>query len=84
MNPEYAKGYRAGLRRKRKAISDEQQAAKEKAFWQRAFVAVLPEAMTAEGWKRAEKPIFGVEDRVNLAADFATSALMHARRFGRL
>lgn len=70
----YSKGYTAGKRRKEKLITREQIKAQQQQFIDRAFIAALPAAMDVQGWKRGEKPITSLEDRVQLAADFAREA----------
>ncbi len=77
-NRGYSMGYAAGKRRKERDIAREVTKKKHDAFWQRAFLAAIPAALTAEGWKRGEKPITMLEDRVRLAADVADEAVKHA------
>lgn len=63
----YQNGYRAG----KKALHNDDN-------WNRAFLAVLPACVNAEGWERNENgkktKIRGVYDRVRLASDFADAA----------
>lgn len=75
----YSKGYQAGKKRKYKEETYEQRKRKEDAFWQRAFIAALPAAFAADGWKRGEKMITRLEDRVRLAAETADHSLVTAR-----
>jgi hypothetical protein len=49
------------------------------AFWNRAFLAALPECITVNGWTKGEKPINDVSSRTALAATFADEALKHFR-----
>lgn len=79
----YAKGYQAGHRRAKREQSIEARRAKDNALWQRLFVAAIPAAVKAEGWKFGEKPIVNVEDRVKLAKSFADEAFAAAKREGR-
>lgn len=74
----YSLGYAAGKRRKEQDVTKEAMRKKRDAFWQRAFLAALPAAFAAEGWKRGEKPITGLEDRVRLAAEVADEAAKRA------
>lgn len=74
----YSRGYNAGKKRKEKAVSRENQMRKKHAFWQRAFLAALPVAMTQDNWKRGDKPIVSVADRTKLATEIADEALNHA------
>lgn len=71
----YQRGYAAGKRRKARTISAEARLREERAFLDRAFLAALPAAIEAQGWKRGEKPITTLKDRVSLAVDFAREAL---------
>lgn len=68
----YQKGYRAG---KKDRHSEDN--------WNRAFLAVLPACVNAEGWERTEHgkktKITGVYDRVRLAADFADTAAVRMK-----
>lgn len=75
----YSQGYAAGKRRKAKEITYETKMAKERAFWQRAFIAALPAAFEAVGWTRGETKIASLEDRMRLARDAADEALKLAR-----
>ena len=70
----YSRGYQAGRRRKKTDVSAEQRVQRREAFRQRAFLAALPFAMAAQGWKRGEDPIRSVSDRVRLAKDVADEA----------
>ena len=74
---DYQKGYAAGRRKRSRDNADT-------ALWQRAYVAALPAAMAMEGWKKGEKPITGLSDRVKLARDIADEALKQARLAGRV
>ena len=80
----YNKGYNAGRQRRCKAITDEQRQRKENAFWQRAYIAAIPAAISAQGWVRGDKPINSVPDRMSLAAEFADAALTEAKYSGKL
>lgn len=71
----YQRGYNAGQRRKARAISQEKLAARREAFRQRAFLAALPACIAAQGWKRGDKPINSMNDRVGLAWDAADDAM---------
>ena len=80
----YGKGYAAGRRRAVNQIATEQRARRDDIFWQRAFFATLPSCVNAEGWTRDTKPISTLVARVELAADFADSALLVVRRKNRI
>jgi hypothetical protein len=55
----------------------------DREFWQRAFLAVLPTAMTVQGWTLGQKKISTGEDRMRLAAAWADTAAHEERiRFG--
>lgn len=73
----YGRGYQAGKRKKSKDITQEARMRKENAFWQRAFLAALPAAFSAQNWTRGEKPITSLADRVRLAAETADEAMKH-------
>jgi hypothetical protein len=54
----------------------------DKDFWERAFIAVLPTAMTVQGWKFGEQKISSGDDRSRLAAFWADDAVLeHRARF---
>ena len=80
LQAEYHKGYRAGLRRKVRELSAEEQRRRENAFWQRAFIAAIPATMQVLGWKRGTADISGLTDRMVLASEAADEALKLARR----
>lgn len=79
----YAKGYQSGQRRAKRERSMEASRAKDNALWQRLFVAAIPAAVKAEGWKFGDKPILNVEDRVKLALFIADEAFAVAKSEGR-
>lgn len=74
----YSKGYAAGKRRKQGQIYSEARKRKMDAFWQRALIAALPAAFSAQNWTRGDKPIETLDQRVRLAADVADEALKRA------
>lgn len=76
----YAKGYTAGQRRLQKTITREEQQREQQQFLDRAFFAILPAAMNAQGWKFGDKPITSTKDRVTLAAHWAEEALRQRPR----
>lgn len=67
----YSKGYAVGKRRQ--ALQR-----KNGAFWQRAFLAALPAAIASQGWKRGNKPLTKLPDKVQLAAEAADEAMKYA------
>lgn len=74
----YARGYAAGRVRKIKDADRDAERRKRDAFWQRAFIAVLPSVVLAKDWKRGDTPILGVPDRIRLATEIANEALSAA------
>lgn len=79
MGAEYAKGYAAGRKRKIKDLQAVDVRKRNDAFWQRAFLAVLPAVVGVSGWTRGKSEILNLEDRVRLAKDFADTALIVAQ-----
>jgi hypothetical protein len=75
----YRKGYAAGKRRADKETTREQFQQQQQEFLERAFLAALPQCVSVGGWKRGDKPITNLEDRVDLAWDFAEMALKKKR-----
>ena len=71
----YSKGYRAGEKRKQREISAEVARREEQALLDRAFFAVLPTAMTVQGWSYGTVQITSVSDRIKLAKEWAVSAI---------
>lgn len=71
----YSKGYAASVRRKQRKVSAESEAKQRAAFWNRAFLAALPTCIDVQGWQRNGQPIKSLQDRTQLAADFADHAL---------
>lgn len=54
--------------------------AADKELWQAAFVALLPSAISASGWKMGDKAITSGEARVGLAAAWADYAVLESRQ----
>lgn len=75
----YAKGYNAGLRKKKKKRAESSVRARRDANWDRAFLAALPPCIEQQGWTCGEKLINSLEDRVALAKDFADEAIRYLR-----
>ena len=71
----YGKGYAAGKRHRGKQVRIDQNRRQRQAFRQRAFLAVLPFAMGANGWVRGENPINSLSERVRLAVEIADEAM---------
>ena len=63
----YSKGYAAGNRRKQRDRNQENRRRERQAFLDRAFLAILPAALNAQGWTFGNKPISSTADRVKLA-----------------
>ena len=83
----YARGYKAGGKRKKAVISNEAQQRKENAFWQRAMIAVLPYCLSrecSELWKVGASPPRTMAERIRVAVDFSDDVLKKARAEGRL
>ena len=71
----YSKGYTARGRRIKREEAFEIARRERQAFLDRAFIAILPAAMNAQGWKFGDAPITSTDDRVKLAASWAREAL---------
>lgn len=71
----YSRGYQARNRRIKRDNYVERQRRERQAFLDRAFLAILPAAMNAQGWTSGGKPITSTEDRIKLAASWAREAL---------
>lgn len=71
----YARGYRAGKHRRQRDIDHEHHRREQQALLDRIYVAMLPTAMSAQGWKFGEKPISSMDDRIELARQWAEEAL---------
>lgn len=71
----YTRGYQSRGRRIKRENDAERQRRERQAFLDRAFLAILPAAMNAQGWKFGDKPITNTEDRIKLAASWAREAL---------
>lgn len=76
----YSKGYAAGQRRKAKVLAVDRRRAQERAFAQRAFLAVLPWVFQQDGWGKTGAdgvvvPYRSMEDRVMFAWYIADRAL---------
>ena len=80
----YGRGYSAGVRRKKRQISDEARRRHEDALWHRYMAAALTTCCDVRGWTCGNKPINTVKERADLAADFADEAMKEAARRGRL
>lgn len=84
----YAKGYAAGKRRVGREVALERQeriqAARENAFWQKAFFAAFTTCVDMRGWTSGDKPISTPAERADLAKLFANEALRVARFHGRV
>ncbi len=71
----YSKGYYAGRHKAKQQRSAETIRRERQAFLDKAFLALLPTAMTQDNWKFGGKPASTVEDRVKLASYWAKEAL---------
>jgi hypothetical protein len=72
----YSRGYVAGRRKRKQSIRYEQQRKERQAFLDKAFLALLPAAMAAQGWTIAGRPVRTGSDRVGLAKIWAEEALL--------
>jgi hypothetical protein len=52
----------------------------ERDFWDKAFLAALPECVNGQGWKTGETPLSSLDDRTSLAARFADRAIIERRK----
>ena len=75
----YQRGYNAGKRRLVQEVARDRRHAQAEAFRRRAFLAALPAAFGAQGWKRGDQPITSMEDRVRLAWEVADEAMKRYR-----
>lgn len=71
----YARGYHAGKKKRHRDDFVARYRRERQAFLDRAFIATLPAALNADGWKFGDKPITSTDDRVELAARWAVAAL---------
>lgn len=71
----YSRGYAAGKRRRHSEIDSERRRREQQAFLDRVFIAMLPAAMAAQGWKIGDAPVTSSEDRIKLARIWAEKAL---------
>lgn len=70
----YSKGYYAGRHNAKQQRSVESMRRERQAFLDRAFIALLPVAMTAQGWKFGDQPVNSSKDRIRLAKEWAREA----------
>lgn len=79
----YARGYRAGKRRKVRAIDRERELARREAFIERVFLQILPWALeNRDGWGRkinGKHVHFTKEERIDFAWRMAIEAYDHRR-----
>jgi len=73
-NAAYSRGYAAGKRRRLRDIQSERLRDKERAFLERAFLALLPTAMQVENWTLGKEKISTGAQRVKLARIWAQKA----------
>lgn len=74
-NLNYQKGYQAGKARKHRDIAAQQKYDRDTAFLDRAYLALLPAAMAAQGWTIGEEKITSSQQRIKLAVMWAREAL---------
>jgi hypothetical protein len=76
---EYQRGYRAGRKKTEgDALRARMQYDSDRRF-NEAFLAVLPICMESQTWKRGDKPIASVQDRIQLANEIALAAMEFVR-----
>jgi hypothetical protein len=75
----YSKGYTAGLKRKSRERQRDHVRQMEASFFNRALLESINFVMTQDSWKRGEKPIKTVQDRMALARDIANEAVKNFR-----
>lgn len=71
----YSKGYIAGRRKKRVEQVEENWRRERQAFIDKAYIALLPTAMTVDGWKFGDKPVTSRSDRIELVRRWVVEAL---------
>lgn len=72
---QYSRGYAAGRKRLKSDMEKERRRATDEEFWDATFQAVSAAAFQCQGWSRGETPITSLNDRVDLAADWADRAV---------
>ncbi|MFC4275524.1 hypothetical protein [Achromobacter aloeverae] len=75
----YARGYAAGKQFRLRGMQAERTLREEQAFWDRAYLVLLPFAFEQQGWKFGDQAITKPQDRTKLAAEWATTALQTRR-----
>lgn len=71
----YSKGYIAGRRKRRAEQVEKNRIRERQAFIDKAYIALLPIAMTVNNWKIDEKLVTSVDDRIELARRWVNEAL---------
>ncbi len=71
----YSRGYVAGRRRRALEISQERVRIQRQAMADRIYLALLPVAMTVEGWKIGHDLVSNGEQRTRLAALWTQHAM---------
>jgi hypothetical protein len=81
----YARGYAAGKKRVVRERSAEHVAARRNAFWQRAYLAFAPVAVTSPNWSIGDEKMDDSNKRIaRLAVAWADAALGAATKQGRI
>tara|TARA_R100000656_G_scaffold22315_1_gene19876 strand:- start:4284 stop:4565 length:282 start_codon:yes stop_codon:yes gene_type:complete len=81
----YGRGYAAGRKRLERDKRAEARLLDERQFWDEAFLSMSAEAFRAQGWKQGDTPITNLDQRVDLAADWADRAVkVRRKRLARL
>ena len=71
----YSRGYRSGRARRMREVTQERLRRERQALLDRIYIAMLPAAMQVQGWKRGDKPITDMNDRITLAREWAEKAM---------
>lgn len=85
----YSKGYAAGKRARARIVASDRRQAQQRAFQQRAFLAVLPWVFEQNGWGTTKAdgqhvPYKSKDERIRFAASIAEDALQVAVSRGML
>lgn len=76
----YTKGYNSGRRHAQHDQDRQHRIDREQDFWERAYLAALPVALSASGWTIGDKSITSSNDRNHLAGLWADTALRERRK----
>ena len=71
----YSRGYHAGCARREREVSQERLQRERQALLDRIYIALLPAAMQIQGWARGSVQINSMDDRIELAREWAEKAM---------